>query len=119
MSALDKFQSLDETLRTIKEQHASEMTQMESRLKSAEIELELTKKALKTANERTMISERLAVKLITQFGAVESIFSEAKKLALQVDSMVEMQKETEKDPSPFAPQLGESQAIRRLAEVGR
>ena len=39
VSALDKFQSLDDTIRNIKDQHTSEMSQMESRLKSAEIEL--------------------------------------------------------------------------------
>ena len=115
MSALDKFQSLDDTIRNIKDQHTSEMSQMESRLKSAEIELELTKKALERAQERSQISERLAVKLVTQFGTVEAVFSEAKKLALQVDSMVEQEKETREDPSPFAPKP-EVTAVRRLME---
>lgn len=115
MSALDKFQSIDETLATIRENHAAEMSAMSDALKAAQIELTLTREAFKKADERAQISERIAIKLITQFGTVEAVMSEAKKLALQVDSMVAMNRETEEDPSPYAPNP-EITATRRLME---
>ena len=116
MSALEQFSSIDETLKVIRESHAAEMAAMFDALKAATVELELTKAAFKKADERAMISERLAIKLITQFGTVEAIFAEAKKLALQVDSMVAMNKETEADPSPFAPSQESRIAHRALGE---
>jgi hypothetical protein len=116
MSATDKFQSIDETLAFIKETHAAEMAALADALKAATVELELTKAAFKKADERAMVSERLAIKLITQFGTVEAIFAEAKKLALQVDSMVARDEEGRIDPSPFAPKQEITMVHRALGE---
>ena len=80
MSALHK--SLDDTIVAIRETHAAEIQAASDRVLAAEVKTTLLESQLARAVEARASAERLATKLITQFGAVEAIFADAKALAL-------------------------------------
>lgn len=115
MSPLDKLNSLDEKIKEIREHYENEIRFSQHEADTARVELELTKAALKKSEERALASERLAIRLVTQFSTVESVFNEARLLAQQVEAIAERNHETTSDPSPYAPKP-ETQAIARLAE---
>lgn len=74
--------SLDETVIAIRETHAAEIQAANDRVLAAEVKATLLEDQLARAVEARASAERLATKLITQFGAVEAIFADAKALAL-------------------------------------
>ncbi len=74
--------SLDETVAAIREQHATEIKAATDAQFAAEVRATLLQDQLNQAIEARTIAERITVKLITQFGVVETVFAEAKALAL-------------------------------------
>ena len=80
--ALERFYSLDETIRDIKEAHQAEIQSVKDKLMAAEIEAAMLREALQVADRERKSAERVTVKLITQFATVEAVFAEAKALAL-------------------------------------
>jgi len=79
------FETLDATARAIKEDCERELRAMSDKLLAAEIESSMCKEHFtkeRAEKERYM---RIATKLITQFGAVEQIFAEAKKMAMALE----------------------------------
>lgn len=102
-AALERFYSLDETIRAIKDDHASTLKSVNDALMAKSIELELTKDRLRQAIKDRDASERVTVKLVTQFAMVETVFAEAKRMALQVQSMEQFKEETANDPIPLLP----------------
>ena len=100
-AALERFYSLDETIRAIKDDHANSLKSVSDLLLAAQIELELTKDRLKKAVADRDAAERVTVKLLTQFSVVEQVFADAKRMALQLQSMEQFAAESAKDPSPL------------------
>lgn len=91
MSALDRFASLDETITSIRQDHAETLKACTDHLLATQLELELTKAQLTKAcldRDRYM---RISTKLITQFAVVENVFSEAKALALAAGNEKEIE----------------------------
>lgn len=86
MSALDPFLSLDGQIQKIRQDHDTKLKAVNDQLMAAQIELVMTKKALVERTQERDQSERVALKLVTQFGMVEKIFAEAKALALSFES---------------------------------
>lgn len=80
MSALHK--SLDETIAAIRDEHETQMKACADRVLAAEVRATLLEDQLARAIEARSQAERVCVKLITQFGVVESVFAEAKEMAL-------------------------------------
>lgn len=81
----NRFQSLDDTLRLIREDHEEEMRAMREALSAAENDAALAKTQLAVAVEERAKAERIAIKFITQFALVEKVFSEVKALALEIE----------------------------------
>lgn len=84
MSALDQMNSLDSILKTIKEEHATEMQKLKDSLLAAELQTTLCQKALADAAKERDKWMRIATKLVTQFSTVEQVFAEAKRIALSM-----------------------------------
>jgi hypothetical protein len=94
MSALDKFSSIDEIIKTVRDeltaekntlaaQFAKEKKELEDRLLASELEKSIHMALHDKAVEARAASERFAQKLLTQFSMVERIFYEAREFALQ------------------------------------
>jgi hypothetical protein len=94
MSALDKFSSIDEIIKTVRDeltaeknalaaQFAKEKKELEDRLLASELEKSIHMALHDKAVEARAASDRFAQKLLTQFSMVERIFYEAREFALQ------------------------------------
>ncbi len=83
MNALHR--SLDETVVAIREQHETELKGARDAQFAAELKATLLQDMLAKAVEARHKAERIASKLIAQFGTVEAVFAEAKALALMQD----------------------------------
>ena len=83
MSIIDRFNSIDDILRTAREEHHDTLKQVNDQLLAARIELEMTKNLLRGETEARQVAERIAVKLVTQFSVVEAVFAEARSMAMQ------------------------------------
>ena len=88
--ALERFYSLDETIRDIKEAHQAEIQSVKDKLMAAEIEAVMLREALQVADRERRSAERVTVKLLTQFATVEAVFAEAKRLALSTEPDAEL-----------------------------
>lgn len=95
MTALDRFYSLDETIRGIKEEHSTTLKAISDQLLAGQIELELTKKNLLAAQADRDKWMRIATKFTSQLGTIESVVAEAKTLAL----VIAAEGPSETDPS--------------------
>lgn len=87
MSALDHLNSIDETLNRVRQDHAHEVKTLQDQLLAAQIELQLCRGTTEREKNDRIAAERITMKLITQFGMVENIFSEAKRLALEITDL--------------------------------
>lgn len=76
------FESLDETIRTIRAECEREIKAMADKLLAAEIEAALCRDLLKQSNDNRDAYMRVAERLITQFATVEKVFADAKAYAL-------------------------------------
>ena len=93
MTAL--FKSIDETLIAIKTDHGDQIQSLKDRIVALEIELTLHKDLSTRATADRDQYMRLATKLITQFGTVEQVFSEAKAMALAMEHQKDEEKEVQ------------------------
>lgn len=89
MSATDTFTSLDDHIRRIKEDCAMQVADARHMMDAAITETVVLRAALEKAAEQRDIAIRTTVKLITQFGTIEAVFADAKRLALLVDAQLE------------------------------
>lgn len=80
------FESLDETVRRIREDCELQLQTMRDKLIAAEIEATLCKEQLAKANEARDLYMRVAERLVTQFATVEKVFADAKAMALAIPS---------------------------------
>lgn len=83
MSAI--FKSIDEMLASAKDEHESCKKALLDRIFALETELTLHKSLTASASKDRDTWMRLATKLVTQFGTVEQVFSEAKAMALAME----------------------------------
>lgn len=81
--------SLDETVIAIREQHETELKGARDAQFAAELKSTLLQDQLVRAVEARTRAERIASKLIAQFGTVEAVFAEAKALALEQSAEAE------------------------------
>lgn len=79
MAASDRFSSVDDQLKSIRDEHTREMKDLQDQLLACQIELRLTQKSFEQAQTDRSHSERLLVKLITQFANASGAFSMAQK----------------------------------------
>lgn len=79
------FQSLDEILGQIRADCEAQLKAMEDKLLACQIESTMAKDQLKIAREAQMAAERVATKLLTQFGLVSKVFEEAREMALALE----------------------------------
>lgn len=86
MAASDNFQTLDEILSNIRQVHADELKAVNDALLAKNIECELMKKEMDRLTAENVRYLRVTTKLITQFGVVEKVFSEAKAMALALEA---------------------------------
>lgn len=85
MTATDRFNSLDETVKSIREEHDRALKASSDELMAAQIELAMAKDAIQKANAERDKWMRIATKFTTQFATVESVFADAKRLALSMN----------------------------------
>lgn len=85
MTATDRFNSLDETVKSIREEHERALKASQDELLAAHIEVAMLKDAIKSANTDRDKWMRIATKLTTQFGTVEAVFADAKRMALSIE----------------------------------
>jgi hypothetical protein len=85
MPALEHLKSIDEAIAEMRRHFEAEQKALSDRLFVAEAETHLAKTQLAAAVEARSKAERIAVKLLTQFGTVAMIFDEAKRLAEEVN----------------------------------
>lgn len=80
----EKFQSLDETIRQIREDCEHAVKAAQDRCVAAEMEAQICKDLLAKANDQRDLYMRIAERLVTQFATVEKVFADAKAMALTV-----------------------------------
>ena len=80
----DHYKTLDETITAIRAECETRITEMKDKLLAAEIEATMAKDQLKEARLAQASAERIATKLLTQFGLVSQVFEEARTLALSL-----------------------------------
>jgi hypothetical protein len=84
LSALEHFESIDSKLSEMRRHFEAEQKALQDQLFMAQAESRLARDQLAQAVEARAVAERIATKLLTQFGTVALIFEEAKQLAEEV-----------------------------------
>lgn len=91
MSATDRFNSLDETVKSIRDDHERTLKASQDELMAAHIELALAKDALKQSNAERDKWMRICTKFTTQFATVETVCADVKRLALSMEEQPQEQ----------------------------
>jgi hypothetical protein len=109
----DHFQSLDETVRAIREACDTQVKAAQDRCVAAEIEATICKDQLTKANAERDRYLRIAERLVTKFAVVEAVFAEARSFATQVP---EIGAQVTREVAATVPPINQMQSTDEQAE---
>jgi hypothetical protein len=89
MAATDTFNNLDDYVRRIKDDCATQVADANHMRDAAVTEVLVLRDQLAKAAEHRDVAVRTTIKLLAQFSTVEAVFAEAKRLAMFVDATIE------------------------------